>query len=107
MSPILADRSQAQGGTLTPCIRKAANDMLRPMIRRFLSATILGCAAIPLGATSAEPPVTHQDVTRNWADAWNSHSIGKVLALFAKDIQIDQPENDKPSTIKVRGSFSL
>lgn len=81
--------------------------MLRPMIRRFLSATILGCAAIPLGATSAEPPVTHQDVTRNWADAWNSHSIGKVLALFAKDIQIDQPENDKPSTIKVRGSFSL
>ncbi|MFZ0363143.1 MAG: ester cyclase [Candidatus Cybelea sp.] len=66
------------------------------MIRRLLSATILGFAAIPLGATSAEPPVTHQDVTRTWADAWNSHDITKVLALFAKDIQIDQPENAKP-----------
>ncbi|MGA9271876.1 MAG: nuclear transport factor 2 family protein [Candidatus Cybelea sp.] len=66
------------------------------MIRWLLNATILALAAIPLGATSAEPPVTHQDVTRNWADAWNSHDISKVLALFAKDIEIEQPENDKP-----------
>jgi steroid delta-isomerase-like uncharacterized protein len=57
---------------------------------------ILGVAAIPLGATSAEPPVTHQDVTRNWADAWNSHDITRVLALFARDIEIDQPENREP-----------
>jgi ketosteroid isomerase-like protein len=40
--------------------------------------------------------VTHKDVTREWADAWNSHDIGKLLALLAKDIEIDQPENDKP-----------
>ncbi|MGA8324525.1 MAG: ester cyclase [Candidatus Cybelea sp.] len=66
------------------------------MIRWLLNATILALAAIPLGATSAEPPVTHQDVTRNWADAWNSHDISKVLALFAKDIEIEQLENDKP-----------
>jgi hypothetical protein len=55
------------------------------MIRQLLNAAILGLAAIPL-ATAAEPAVTHQDVTRNWADAWNSHDISKVLALFAKDI---------------------
>lgn len=66
------------------------------MIRWLLNATILALAAIPLGATSAEPPVTHQDVTRDWADAWNSHDISKVLALFAKDIEIEQLENDKP-----------
>jgi steroid delta-isomerase-like uncharacterized protein len=66
------------------------------MIKRLLNAAILGSAAILLGATGAEPPVTHQDVTRNWADAWNSHDITKVLALFAKDIEIDQPENSKP-----------
>jgi steroid delta-isomerase-like uncharacterized protein len=66
------------------------------MIRWLLNATIFALAAIPLGATSAEPPVTHQDVTRNWADAWNSHDISTVLALFAKDIEIDQPENTKP-----------
>ena len=66
------------------------------MIRWLLSAAILSFAALPLRATSAEPPVTHQDVTRTWADAWNSHDITKVLALFAKDVQIDQPENAKP-----------
>jgi steroid delta-isomerase-like uncharacterized protein len=66
------------------------------MIKRLLNAAILGLAAILLGATGAEPPVTHQDVTRSWADAWNSHDITKVLALFAKDIEIDQPENSKP-----------
>lgn len=66
------------------------------MIRLLMIAAILAYAAIPLGAKSAEPPVTHEDVTRSWADAWNSHDITKVLALFAKDVQIDQPENDKP-----------
>jgi steroid delta-isomerase-like uncharacterized protein len=65
------------------------------MIRWLLSAALLGFAALPLEATSAEPPITHKDVTRNWADAWNSHDINRVLALFAKDIEIAQPENDK------------
>jgi len=57
---------------------------------------MLGLAATPLRAASPEPPVTHQDVTRVWADAWNSHDIAKVLALFSQDVQIDQPENQKP-----------
>jgi steroid delta-isomerase-like uncharacterized protein len=66
------------------------------MIRRLLSVMILGFAASPLRATSAEPPVTHLDVTRNWADAWNSHDIDKALALFSRNVEIDQPENSKP-----------
>jgi steroid delta-isomerase-like uncharacterized protein len=50
-----------------------------------------------LDATPASPvPITHDDVTKVWADAWNSHDINAVLALFAKDVQIDQPENPKP-----------
>lgn len=73
--------------------------------QRLLSAVILAFAAIPLGATGAEPPVTHQDVTSNWADAWNSHDITKVLALFAKDIEIDQPENDKPLDYEAARKF--
>jgi steroid delta-isomerase-like uncharacterized protein len=66
------------------------------MIRRLFIAAILSVAAIPPQAASAQTPVTHQDVTRGWADAWNSHDINKVLTLFAKEVQIDQPENDKP-----------
>jgi steroid delta-isomerase-like uncharacterized protein len=65
------------------------------MIRWVLCAAILSIVAAPLRAASP-PPVTHQDVTQTWADAWNSHDITKVLALFAKDVQIDQPENEKP-----------
>jgi steroid delta-isomerase-like uncharacterized protein len=66
------------------------------MIRWFLSLAILGLAAASIRTASAETPVTHSSVTRDWANAWNSHDINKVLALFAKDVEIDQPENDKP-----------
>jgi steroid delta-isomerase-like uncharacterized protein len=70
--------------------------MLPIIISRFFSLAFLGLVAIPFQPVSAEPPVTHQDVTRTWADAWNSHNIDRVLALFARDVQIDQPENPKP-----------
>lgn len=56
--------------------------------RAALLAAILNCAAIPLRAVCSEHTVTHQDVML-WAAAWNSHNIGKALALFAKDVQID------------------
>lgn len=46
-------------------------------------------------AASAATPVSHADVIR-WAQAWNSHDIDTVLALFSKDVLIDQPENPKP-----------
>ena len=63
--------------------------------RRALIATMLSCVCVPIRAACLETPVTHQDITR-WANAWNSHDIGRVLALFAKDVRIDQPENAKP-----------
>ena len=66
------------------------------MTKWLLCAAILGFAATPLRAANSEVPITHQDVTQTWADAWNSHNIATVLALFAKDVQIDQPENSKP-----------
>jgi len=40
-------------------------------------------------------PITHADVDR-WAAAWNSHEIETVMALFAPNVAIDQPENPKP-----------
>jgi steroid delta-isomerase-like uncharacterized protein len=58
-------------------------------------AVALSVTISPLGATAEVQPITHQDVM-NWAAAWNSHDINTVLALFAKDVQIDQPENAKP-----------
>ena len=78
---------------------------MAPMIRRLLATLVLSIVAIPLRALSVETPVTHKDVTHNWADAWNSHDIGKVLALFAKDVQIDQPENTKPLDYEAARKF--
>jgi steroid delta-isomerase-like uncharacterized protein len=46
-------------------------------------------------SASATAPITHADIDR-WADAWNSHDIEKVAALFTPDVAIDQPENANP-----------
>jgi steroid delta-isomerase-like uncharacterized protein len=57
-------------------------------------ATQLGLTS----TTSADPgagPITHADIDR-WAEAWNSHDVEKVAALFTPDVAIDQPENPKP-----------
>jgi len=51
--------------------------------------------SLPGLARASSAPVTHNDVAV-WASAWNSHDINTVLALFANDVQIDQPENPKP-----------
>jgi steroid delta-isomerase-like uncharacterized protein len=40
-------------------------------------------------------PITHADI-QTWADAWNSHDIATVMALFSPDIIIHQPSNPKP-----------
>jgi hypothetical protein len=61
------------------------------LVRSLLAATV---AFAPVAA-SAATPVSHADVIR-WAQAWNSHDIDTVLALFSKDVLIDQPENPKP-----------
>jgi len=46
-------------------------------------------------ASAQSKPVTSADIAR-WSDAWNSHDIGKVTALFSSDVVIDQPSNPKP-----------
>jgi steroid delta-isomerase-like uncharacterized protein len=47
------------------------------------------------GSGTRSGPITRADIDR-WADAWNSHDIEKVTALFTSDVAIDQPENTKP-----------
>lgn len=61
----------------------------------LLFAAAIWVAVGPLPSHAAAYRVTHQDVYR-WADAWNSHDISRVLALFSEDVAIDQPENAKP-----------
>ena len=52
-------------------------------------------------------PITHADI-QAWADAWNSHDIDTVAALFSDDIIIHQPSNPKPLDMAgVRGFFSM
>lgn len=52
-------------------------------------------------------PITPADIDF-WADAWNSHDIDKVAALFTPDVSIDQPENSKPiNAAGVRHFFGM
>jgi len=46
-------------------------------------------------APSGAGPITHADIDR-WAEAWNSHDVERVAALFTPDVAIDQPENTSP-----------
>lgn len=62
-------------------------------MKRFASILLLALWAT--AATAGSAPITHADVDR-WAQAWNSHDIDQVMALFAPTVQIDQPENPKP-----------
>lgn len=58
-------------------------------------------------ASAAQTPIGHADVD-HWAAAWNSHDINKVMALFAPNVQIDQPENPKPlDYADTRAFFSM
>ncbi|HEV8020648.1 MAG TPA: ester cyclase [Candidatus Lustribacter sp.] len=67
----------------------------------------IGIAAGPTTARAAQAPVTNADAQR-WAATWNSHNIGTVLAILAKDVQIDQPENPKPLDYQgARGFFTM
>ena len=59
-------------------------------------------------ATAAESAsITHADVAR-WAAAWNSRDIDRVMALFASNVEIDQPENSTPLDARgARAFFSM
>jgi steroid delta-isomerase-like uncharacterized protein len=81
-------------------------DATRLIVGIFI-ATTLGIAIEPSEVRSSAAPVTHADVD-HWAAAWNSHNIESVLSLFAKNVQIDQPENAKPLDYEgTRGFFSM
>jgi steroid delta-isomerase-like uncharacterized protein len=64
---------------------------MKPYFALMIAVILCGVTA----AFAQDGPITHADVD-HWADAWNSHDIPTVQALFAKDVQVDQPENPKP-----------
>ncbi len=49
------------------------------------------------GAVAASPEITGADV-RRWLDAWNSHDINRIVALFSDDVVMHQPQNPQPLT---------
>jgi steroid delta-isomerase-like uncharacterized protein len=63
----------------------------------FAAAIVILLGSSPVMAQTG--PITHADVA-HWADAWNSHDIPTVQALFTPDVQVDQPENPKPLDAK-------
>jgi steroid delta-isomerase-like uncharacterized protein len=71
-------------------------------MRYRLVVAFLLLAGSPAAAQTG--PITHADIDR-WAAAWNSHDIDTVMALFAPDVAIDQPENPKPLDAKGTRAF--
>jgi steroid delta-isomerase-like uncharacterized protein len=70
---------------------------------------LLAAAALAVLASRAQAaePIGKADIQR-WTDAWNSHDIDKVSALFSSDVTIYQPENPKPlGSAGLRGFFSM
>jgi steroid delta-isomerase-like uncharacterized protein len=49
-------------------------------------------------------PITHADLD-TWAAAWSSHNVDTAMALFDKDVTIDQPANPKPLTYAAARKF--
>ena len=54
-----------------------------------------GDLPVPAQTATALGPISHADI-QTWADAWNSHNIDTVMALFSPDVIIHQPSNPKP-----------
>jgi steroid delta-isomerase-like uncharacterized protein len=61
----------------------------------LLSVTVLGSMAAMGEALPARTPITHADLEK-WAAAWSSHNVDTAMALFSKNVVIDQPSNPKP-----------
>jgi steroid delta-isomerase-like uncharacterized protein len=77
-----------------------------------IATAVLVAIASALAQTSSAPPssggpISHADIQR-WADAWNSHDIDTVMALFTPDVVINQPANPKPlESASIRGFFTM
>jgi steroid delta-isomerase-like uncharacterized protein len=77
-----------------------------------VAAAVLLAAAFARAQTSpttstSENPISHADIQK-WADAWNSHNIETVMALFTPDVVINQPANPKPlESAGIRSFFTM
>ena len=76
-----------------------------------LLVCLAGCGSsasqVPARSADEGTQVSAADVQR-WVDAWNSHDIEKVSALFSPDVVVYQPENPRPLDSKgLRGFFGM
>jgi steroid delta-isomerase-like uncharacterized protein len=72
-----------------------------------LAAVASASAQTSPAPSSFQGPIGHADIQR-WADAWNSHDIDTVMALFTPDVVINQPANPKPlESAAIRGFFTM
>jgi steroid delta-isomerase-like uncharacterized protein len=69
--------------------------MLARAILLVLLASTLG-VSVPAGPVEARPDGANAADIERWTNAWNSHDINKVTALFSPDVVVDQPSNPKP-----------
>jgi len=71
-------------------------------VATFVLVSPLACGAGQASAPGPQAPATVSDVqqedVQRWLDAWNSHDIAKIAALFAPDATIYQPQNPTPLT---------
>jgi steroid delta-isomerase-like uncharacterized protein len=73
----------------------------------LLAIGLLFAAALPCSTIAQSDGANSADIAR-WSDAWNSHSVDKVSALFSPDVVIDQPSNPKPLNYSsLRGFFGM
>jgi steroid delta-isomerase-like uncharacterized protein len=76
----------------------------------ILATTVLvavASSALAQTSSSFEGPISHADIQR-WSDAWNSHDIDTVMALFTPDVVINQPANPKPlESAGIRDFFTM
>jgi steroid delta-isomerase-like uncharacterized protein len=76
-------------------------------MRNCACGALLAIGLIANTASASTDGANAADISR-WSDAWNSHDIDKVVALFSPDVSVDQPSNPKPLTAKsLRGFFQM
>jgi steroid delta-isomerase-like uncharacterized protein len=72
--------------------------------RVFLLAGVLAAAMLGSSTLAKADGANAADIVR-WSNAWNSHDIDKVAALFSSDCVVEQPSNPKPLNAKSLRTF--
>jgi steroid delta-isomerase-like uncharacterized protein len=72
----------------------------------LLAGLLTACASpkTPARPTDAVVDVQPADVQR-WLDAWNSHDMARIAALFTPDAMVHQPQNSQPMSVETAMSF--